>query len=94
MTKSQLKGETGPAPHLTYWSMVQDTFSTFWLETSIAGISNTSRAKSRVCRGFWLLLFSVGIFLTFMDVTAVFESYFTYPYNTKVRGMIFCLLQY
>ena len=62
---------------------LRGVLSNFVVETSIAGVSNAGRARSRGRSAVWLLVFSCLAALTATGIYDIVEEYFRYPVITS-----------
>ena len=59
------------------------TLFEFGAETSISGINNSAKGKSKVRSTIWLLLFSLLAYLTVVGIYDIVVEYFQYPVITN-----------
>ena len=64
------------------WKVVVKTLLEFGTETSISGISNAARGKSKARSGVWCLIFLVLAYFTAGGIKEIVLEYFTFPVIT------------
>lgn len=63
------------------------TLVDFGRDTSIAGLNNAARAKSRVRSAIWLIIFTVGLYYTFDGLIRVIIDYNSNPFLTSTNHL-------
>ena len=64
------------------WKVVTKTLHEFGSETSISGINNAARGKSKIRSGVWCLIFLVLAYFTADGIKEIVVEYFTFPVIT------------
>ena len=64
------------------WKVVTKTLREFGIETSISGINNAAKGKSKTRSGVWCLIFLVLAYFTADGIKEIVVEYFTFPVIT------------
>ena len=65
------------------WQALKQTVAKFGQETSISGINNAGKDKSKLRSGIWLAIFSVLGYYTVDGIWEIVLDYYAYPVITN-----------
>ena len=70
-------------PEMGNWEVLKETLGGFGSETSISGINNAAKGKSKLRSSIWLAIFGVLAYYTVDGIYEIVVDFFDYPVLTN-----------